>query len=829
MRRPLYYLLVALIGGIVCGYYFNFHAADYVSLAILVSALIALPFAIIKKLPNLCLFIIFFILLATGFFNIQKEQYSKQNKNHIINHIDRGKQIWEGVIIDSPEIHTDKTIFIVRLVRTKENGIYNPVSGNVRLIAPPDLNLQYGDYIRFSSRIKRIQSFYNPGGFNYERYMNMKNIYATAYVSNSAKIILLRKNAANALKGKIERYRLYLKKMLQQYAPSPQREIIEAMTLGNRSGIPTELRDSFNKTGTAHLLAISGLHVGIVFLIGFLLLSFPLKLSEYFLLRFNIANVAAVGAFFFVIIYASVAGMGVTVIRATLMTLAVIFAFLTQRQKDAFNILALAALVILIFSPHSLFDISFQLSFCAVFSILYLSPVFSKLSFSAIESWPHWIQTFIKNIYLMSSVCIAATIGTFPLLIFYFNRLSVITVFANLIAVILLGTISLTLAMGFIISAFLSVPLAALFVKTTSFFVKISTDIIEKLASLPWSSLTVTKPNILEIFIFYLLAFFMVQSFDSCLKEENKKKFLQKNKIALPALIAFCLLFFIFNAVYLFVKPKLATDLKITAIDVGQGSATFVRFPKGKHMLIDGGGFADSSFDMGKTVIAPFLYAQRISTIHTVILSHPHPDHLQGLLYIIDNFNVEEIWLTGQRADDELFAQWEKIIQKKNIKVNILNAKSPPIQINSVVLNILWPPATPSYVANDSNYQKVNDDSLVIKMTYDKINFLFPADISSKIEKYLIESQKSLKSDVIFVPHHGSRNSSSTDFIKAVSSRYAVISAGENNLFHHPHQSTLDRYINSRVKIYRTDESGAITITTNGVNLFIDTYIKTNK
>jgi competence protein ComEC len=243
-------------------------------------------------------------------------------------------------------------------------------------------------------------------------------------------------------------------------------------------------------------------------------------------------------------------------------------------------------------------------------------------------------------------------------------------------------------------------------------------------------------------------------------------------------------------------------------------------------MLIDGGGIASGSFDIGKMVIAPFLSSQRINTIHTVVLTHPHPDHLQGLIYITDNFNVQEVWSTGQRANDELYLQWEKIISDKKIKSKIINAQSPPMEINGVSFTVLWPPDRPSYDATIFNYKKVNDDSLVLKIKYGKIGFLLTADISSDIERVLIDSEHNLVSDVLFVPHHGSHHSSSNDFIKATSCRYAIVSSGKNNIFRHPHEYVLKRFQDSQVRIYRTDESGAITMSTNGTNLYIDTFRK---
>jgi competence protein ComEC len=210
-----------------------------------------------------------------------------------------------------------------------------------------------------------------------------------------------------------------------------------------------------------------------------------------------------------------------------------------------------------------------------------------------------------------------------------------------------------------------------------------------------------------------------------------------------------------------------------------------------------------------------------------VVLTHPHPDHLHGLFYITENFNIKEVWSTGQPSDDEIYQEWQKIIIQKKIKINYLSAQSPPVEINGAQLNVLWPAKPIAVNAHDKYYGEVNDDSLVLKIKYGNIRFLFPADISSFVESSLIKSKSDLRSDVLFVPHHGSYHSSSIDFIKKVSSRYAVISAGKANVFRHPHPRTLDRYKTFPVKILRTNKDGAISLTTDGTTLQVNTFLKT--
>ncbi len=824
MRGPLIYPLIALIGGIISGYYLAIPV--YLLFGGIIVILISLFLTIIKKWITASFLLIISFTFLLGYFDIQKRFYLTQSNEHISRYIGAGKLVLEGVAVENPFVRPDKTVLFVRCQRIFNGKSYIPVTGDIRLVIPSALNFQYGDYIRFYSILKKIESFQNPGGFNYERYMNLHGVYATGFVANNSQIVLVRKNAASGIRLKLEIFRLYLKRLIYQNASTPQREIIEAMTIGNQNAIPTEVRDNFNKTGTSHILSISGLHIGMVAATTFFIISLILKSSEYLMLRFNIIKLASAGAFLMILIYALIAGMSVTVVRSALMALVFLCALFLDKQKDIFNVLALTALIILVVSPEALFDISFQLSFMSVLAIIYIVPRFSSFSFSLLAELPLWRQKIIQHISLSILVCIAATLGTIPLIVFYFNRVSSITIIANLISVPLLGTIALVFCMAFILCAFFSPIIAGFFIKIASFFVQISVDVINYLASLSWSAFSFTKPSIAEIVIFYLLIFFSLRFIDSRNINGIRKNFPDRYPLFLKFILITLIVFFLADVVYLWSKDKFSSELRVTAIDVGQGSAILVRFPGGKNMLIDGGGFPDSSFDMGKLVIAPFLYHERISTIDTVVLTHPHPDHIQGLLYITENFNVRDVWSTGQLSEDEIFQQWQKIIAQKKIKMNFLSAQSPTAKINGAQLNVLWPLQPISVNASDLSASDVNDDSLVLKIKYGNVSFLFPADITSSVESSLIKSKRDLHSDVLFVPHHGSFSSSSIDFIKKVSCRYAVISAGKANVFHHPHQRTLDRYKSFSVNLLRTDKNGAITLTTDGTTLQVNTFLE---
>jgi competence protein ComEC len=195
----------------------------------------------------------------------------------------------------------------------------------------------------------------------------------------------------------------------------------------------------------------------------------------------------------------------------------------------------------------------------------------------------------------------------------------------------------------------------------------------------------------------------------------------------------------------------------------------------------------------------------------------------------MNNFDVRQVWRSNLPIDLEEYPEWEKGIKLNTINVSLVSNKSPERIFNGVRVNILWPSNYSVEEMNNLSYDEVNDSSLVLKITFGKISFLIPGDISAEVEKQLIKSKIDLRSDVLVVPHHGSGYSSSAEFIKAVACRYAIVSAGKANVFHHPHPSTLQRYKEAGVNILRTDRDGAVTITTDGNDLQINTFIKHKK
>ena len=216
----------------------------------------------------------------------------------------------------------------------------------------------YGDYIRFQSSIRLPHNFGNPGGFDYEKYLRIRGILARAFVDDApSRFVVLRRETGNAFRTRIERFRNLIRKSILETSPGTDGKIIQAMILGDQKEIPNEVMEKFNRTGTAHIIAISGFNVGIVAVFALFIIRLFLKSSEYLQLRCNVGRISTLFAILIVIFYTFIAGSGISVVRASIMIVLFLVAILINREGDLYNTLALAALVILIVTP-SPFSIS---------------------------------------------------------------------------------------------------------------------------------------------------------------------------------------------------------------------------------------------------------------------------------------------------------------------------------------------------------------------------------------------------------------------------------------------------------------------------------------
>jgi competence protein ComEC len=618
----------------------------------------------------------------------------------------------------------------------------------------------------------------------------------------------------NPVALRVERWRDRIRDFLNREAKPPSSGIFKALVLGEQGDIPEEIKEYFILTGTAHLLAISGDQFGIVALLSFSLLIWILKRSEFLLLSISVRKWAAGLTIPCIVLYAFIAGGGISVIRAAIMVITFLFSILLNRERNLLHTLALAAFLILIFSPPSLFDVSFQLSFLAVLSILYLVPRFlqefkqDEISLLLKTSWKKNIFKYIRLSLLVTGV---AMLGTAPWVALHFNRFAPIGFITNLFIIPWVGFLIVPLSLTASIFSFFFLPFATLLINMNAFITLILLRVLAFSASLPFASFFVSTPTVFEIVLFYSLLFLAAH-----FRKGEKIRYL----------FAGLCIALVCDLAYWNLKDSFQKDLKLTFIDVGQGDSILIEFPKGKKMLVDGGGLYEDRFDIGKNVIAPFLRKKKIRRIDTLVLTHPDPDHLKGLNLITSQFSIGQFWDNGFEAQSEPYLQLKETLRQRKIKTQSLNAESPPQIINGVEISILNPPAWNQTQRKVQPLWNLNNSSLVIKLQLKNVSVLLAGDIENEAEGWMLRKGHPLRADMIKVPHHGSSSSSSPPFLEKVKPAYAILSVGARNIGRLPHPDVLKRYNQLGSRILRTDKHGAITVVTDGKEIEVKTFLK---
>jgi len=373
--------------------------------------------------------------------------------------------------------------------------------------------------------------------------------------------------------------------------------------------------------------------------------------------------------------------------------------------------------------------------------------------------------------------------------------------------------------------------------EAASWFLYISGAVLSKaiglvnlFSNLPFAAVKTITPSYFEICGYYIMmwALLNLKKIRPETSENEKNAFAGKTARVLVAVVVLALVGDICYWLNVRFRNK---DLKVTVIDVGQGSAALLELPEGYCILADGGGFYDNSvFDMGARVIAPFLWRKKIKTVDTLILSHPNSDHLNGLIYIARHFNVKNVWTNSEKRNTLGYKKFMKIIKEENIYMPRFKDMPRTCKINGVALEILYPKRDFLNKRKKEKWRDTNNNSLVVKADFGKYSILLPGDIMKSAERELVSiAGEKLASTVLVVPHHGSKSSSSGIFLDKVNPEYIIISSGWKNRFHFPHPSVLKRYAELDCKIFRTDINGAITMATGGHSLEIMPYIKGSK
>jgi len=671
--------------------------------------------------------------------------------------------------------------------------------------------LRYGKQITLTGVLQEPQGKRNPGGFDYKAYLARQDVVGIVEVIG---LLQIGEQRGFPPLRWIEVLRIRTERLIDAtYTEiSLHAQLVKGILLGKRSDVPSETLDTFRNSGTFHVLAVSGLHVGLIAAfcyLGFSGLRFPQKIV-------CLLTIIAV------LIYACLVGFRPSVFRAALMASLYLFAALIDRDADIFNLLAFAALVLLLLNPYQLWDVGFQLSFVAVASIVYFVPKMEKplchlwgdteeSSEEDLTRLTKFRRETVKWFILSYLVTFAAQIGTAPLIAYHFFRTYPLGVIVGPFAV---GLVSLIVAMGmgFVCIGFTWMPLAKFFSVLNHGIISIFLLLIGMFGQ-AWSVVKFTPPTF-SGFVLYIAVCLGIAHWQWVRKQFRAASLIGLSVVAI----------WVWDAAF----HERGRLLEVVTLDVGQGDAAVVRFPDNRTMLIDGGirrTYYDektqemTGYDVGERIIEPYLDYHGIRKLDMVVLTHPDLDHGGGLGYILENSEVSRVLgISDMPLDSQTNRRLRTIAEARDIPYAFPYAGE-IVLTPTATLNLLHPIDAASTNLLDEDK---NDDSLVIKLSYGEVDVLFTGDIGEAAEARLIASGQDLRSEILKVPHHGSRTSSSAPFLNAVRPRCAILSLGKGNRYQFPHPEVVARYAVLECRLWRTDASAAITLRTDGTRCWIE-------
>jgi competence protein ComEC len=718
----------------------------------------------------------------------------------------------------------------------------------------PDLHA--GDEVAVLAQAHRPQLYRDDGAFDRRAYLAQQNIDLLATLRGLG---LLEHVATPppTIGTFVARARRVLREEIDAlFQNSPQvAGVLRAMLLGDRSFVDRQEATDFQRTGVFHVLVVAGLHVGA--LAAFLFwVGRGLRLSLIWSMAFTLTLLFA---------YVAVVEQRPPVLRAAVMTALVVIGSFFFRRLDLLNSAALAALILLVSKPLAIRDSSFQLTFVAIGCIAGLAlPWLERTAqpyLRAIRGWRDvtrdaahqprqaqfridlrsvtlWISqklprllkqptenvlaggiAFSVRIWELFVLTIVLQIGMLPLMARDFHRITLAAPVVNLAAVPLMGVAVplgfLTLASGLLFPA-LGRILARLLGWLTLFLI----HLVQWFAHFPRWNYRIPGPHEWLVLFFFIVLI--------CIMAVLRFHHPARRLIAL-ALCAGLLASALAIAVYPFASHWSQGKLEVTILDVGQGDSVFVVSPGGKTLLVDGGGrFAgfsgqenDLGPDPGEEAVSPYLWSRGFQKLDVVALTHAHQDHIGGLTAILENFRVRSLWI-GREVNSPALKHLEEFARAKKIPI-VHQARGSKLSWDGVEGEFLWP--QPSAGELSSNAQ--NNDSLVLRLRYGNRAILLPGDAEKQAENEMLagNSAEVMCADVLKTGQHGSKNSTTPEFLAAVRPHVAVISAGEENPYGHPNRELLERLEQAGVRILRTDREGAVHVFTDGNSLEISCYV----
>ena len=770
-----------------------------------------------------------------------------------------------GWLDGPPEFARDRVYLSMRV---------DNVTGRVSLLAPlrdaatttqfKSLQLRYGARLNVTTTLDRTGNYRNPGVSSLAEFLDRNDYDATGIIKTPLAITRLGDARVFPPLAWLYEWRSKMQQQIDTCFAPETAGVLDAALLGNRYNLSPGASERFREGGTFHVLVISGLHITFIGAVMFLMVR---RLTRHRLLQFIIPAVI-------VWAYSMAVGAEASVVRAALMFTFAGVGTILFRQPSALNALGGAALVLLVRSPKELLDPSFQLTFLSVLAIVVIAwPLLSSLS--AIGGWyptrsapyppvcsralktfcevlfwreQQWTQELARtpNKYRLFKAplalrleqyhlqaCLRYTFGAavvsasvqlmlLPLMIVYFHRLSLASLVLNIVVSMLLAAL-VAVALPALLLAQVSDTIAHPLFKLADAINWLMVHSVDPFSEFRWATFRLPEYSgaAAVVYGFYYAPFvvLIVALLHWRPLALQAKRRCKLHRYVLP-LLCVQLTLLIVLVLHPLSSGRAGATLRIDFLDVAQGDAALVTMPDGTTLLVDAGGNTlESARSIGETVVSEYLWWRGLSAIDYVLATHADADHIDGLNDVLKNFAVRGALIARRPAEDPEFAKFSQTLARTRTTSEAIVAGD-VIHFGDVTVSVLWPPA---------GEKSTNNDSIVLRIRYGERSILLTGDIEQSAERALLASEQQLDSDVIKVPHHGSKTSSTHDFVNAIRPRFAVVSVGRNSRFGHPHAEVVERWRSSGATVLTTGNCGTITITTDGQKVSLNTFVQPQK
>ncbi len=702
-----------------------------------------------------------------------------------------------GVVNDEPDIRDCYTNLRIRVESIHIDDSAEPIAGLVLARAPRYPEYTYGDRLKITGRLETPPVF---DTFSYKDYLARFGIYAMMRRVQIERVAI---NQGNPLWAMMLAFKHRASQTLNQILPEPHASLLNGIFLGIETAIPDELYELFNRTGTSHIIVISGSNIAIV--AGLLLLLGRRIVGK------RLAPPLAIGG---IIIYTLLVGADGAVSRAAIMGIVWVIAIWVGRPSYALHGLFASALVLTMINPLILWDVGFQLSFMATLGLILLAPPLERGIFGLLQRRLRADQIGLPMALLseLLIITLAAQIATGPLIVYHFGRFSLVSLFSNLLILPVQPPIMTLGALG-ALAGMVWLPLGQLLGWIVWLPLAWTVWVVELTSNWPHASLELGQfPFWLLILMYALLGSAIWWANQPRTNSQPTPRFRLPPIGSLITRLSVGGMGVITLLVWLAVSNLPDGRLHVAFLDVGQGDAILITLPDGRQMLIDGGPAATQlNWQLGQEM--PFWDR----SLDVVINTHPDLDHLGGLVSLPDRYEIGQTIMSDVAGNSAHYHEWEQTLADTSQTTMIGQAGMRLTLGSEITATILSPgPYTP-------HAGEANNHSVVLHLQMDQISFLFPGDIEAPIEQKLVQSGAPLAATVLKSPHHGSATSSTGMFLDAVNPRIVVISVGKDNSFGHPSQAVLDRYAERGLTILRTDQQGTIELVTDGEKLWVET------